>query len=131
MNQSGCLLGHHGVMKRLFWMGVGAAAGASGTVWAQRKVRSQLDELGADAVVSAAGKGVRTVGRTVRAAINEGRTGMAEREIELKGRLLGTEATLDLRRAEPTAHGEPIAVSGRHRPSRVGATGSGSRRRGR
>ena len=27
-------------MRRLFWMGVGAVAGVSGTVWAERKVRA-------------------------------------------------------------------------------------------
>ena len=33
-------------MRRLFWLGVGAIAGASGTVWAERKVRSRLEQLG-------------------------------------------------------------------------------------
>jgi hypothetical protein len=118
-------------MKRLFWMGVGAAAGASSTVWVQRKVRGHIDSLGAEQVVSAAGRGARSVGRTVRAAVSEGRVGMAERELELRGRILGTEATLDLRRAD--VHSGPAApVRSRHRPT-VGApqSGSGNRRRGR
>ena len=92
-------------MKRLFWMGVGAAAGASGTIWAQRKVRAGIDEIGAEQVVAVAGRGARAAGRTVRAALREGRVGMAEREIELKGRMFGTEASLDLRR-DPAA-GDP------------------------
>ncbi|MCP4434943.1 MAG: hypothetical protein GY812_05485 [Actinomycetia bacterium] len=96
-------------MKRLFWMGVGAAAGASGTVWAQRKVRSSIDELGAEQVVAAAGRGARAMGRSVRAAVSEGRAGMVEREIELKGRLFGTEASLDLRR-DPGAGDPPLRV---------------------
>ncbi|MGI9578074.1 MAG: hypothetical protein ACR2OH_07755 [Microthrixaceae bacterium] len=118
-------------MKRLFWMGVGAAAGASGTVWAQRKVRGHIDELGAEQVVSAAGRGARTVGRTVRAALSEGRVGMAERELELKGRLLGTEATLDVRRS---GVGPSAAISTRSRPVDVATmskSGSGLRRRSR
>ena len=118
-----------GTMKRLFWMGVGAAAGASGTVWAQRKVRGHIDDLGADQVVSAAGRGVRTVGRTVRSALNEGRVGMAERELELRGRLLGTEATLDLRRADVPARSGASGGS-RHSPTlRRQESGSGFRRR--
>jgi hypothetical protein len=118
-----------GTMKRLFWMGVGAAAGASGTIWAQRKVRGHIDDLGADQVVSAAGRGVRTVGRTVRSALNEGRVGMAERELELRGRLLGTEATLDLRRADVPARSGASGGSG-HAPT-LGRqeSGSGFRRR--
>ena len=116
-------MGHDWTMKRLFWMGVGAAAGASGTIWAQRKVRDRIDDLGAEQVVSAAGRGARTVGRTVRAAVSEGRVGMAEREIELKGRLLGTEATLDVRRTDPAP------AQHRSSSSQLHATGSGSRRR--
>ncbi|MCZ7628343.1 MAG: hypothetical protein M5U19_04445 [Microthrixaceae bacterium] len=56
-------------MRRLFWMGVGAAAGASGTVWAQRRVRGAIEDLGAEAVVAAAGRGARTVARRVVAAV--------------------------------------------------------------
>ncbi|MEZ5238062.1 MAG: hypothetical protein R2716_03615 [Microthrixaceae bacterium] len=85
-------------MRRIFWMGVGAAAGASGTVWAQRRVRGAIEDLGAEQVVSMAARGARTAARVVVAAVGEGREGMAERESELRARLHGTESLLDLRR---------------------------------
>lgn len=116
-------------MKRLFWLGVGAAAGASGTVWAQRKVRGHIDELGADQVVAVAGRGARSVGRTMKAALNEGRVGMTERELELKGRLLGTEATLDLRRADVPSRDRAPVRSSRSALSGSLESGSGIRRR--
>jgi hypothetical protein len=84
-------------MRRLFWMGVGAAAGASGTVWAQRRVRAGLDELDAGQVVAVAGRGARSLGRTLAAAVAEGRSGMAEREMELRRQMEGTGQVLDLR----------------------------------
>ena len=73
-------------MRRLFWIGVGAAAGASGTIWTQRRVKEQLDNLGPETVVAIAGKGARAIGRTVNAAVSEGRAAMAEREGELTRR---------------------------------------------
>lgn len=89
---------HNGAMRRLFWMGVGAAAGASGTVWAQRRVRVAIEDLGAEQVVAVAGRGARAVARTVVSAVAEGREGMSERENQLRTRLHGTESRLDLRR---------------------------------
>lgn len=92
---------HNGAMRRLFWMSVGAAAGASGTVWAQRRVRGAIEDFDAETVVAAAGRGARAVARTVVAAVGEGRDGMAQREQELRGRLHGVDSTLDLRRSRP------------------------------
>jgi len=86
-----------GAMRRLFWMGVGAAAGATGTLWAQRRVRAGLDELDAGQVVAVAGRGARSLGRTLAAAVAEGRSGMAEREMELRRQMEGTGQVLDLR----------------------------------
>ena len=74
-------------MRRLFWLTVGAAAGATGTVWTQRKVRQQLDNLGPEHVVVVAGKGAKAVGRRVVSAVGEGRAAMSEREIELRERM--------------------------------------------
>lgn len=99
---------HNGGMRRLFWMGLGAAAGASGTVWAQRRVRGAIEELGAEQVVAAAGKGARAVARGVVSAVGEGREGMAQREQELRTRFHGTESTLDLRRSRPGAVLRPV-----------------------
>lgn len=73
-------------MRRLFWMGVGMAAGASGTVWVERKVRSRLDALQPDHLAVVAGNRARAAGRSVLDAVAEGRGAMLEREAELKGR---------------------------------------------
>ena len=97
-------------------MGVGAAAGASGTVWVQRRVRQGIEDLGAEQVVAVAGRGARTVGRTVLAAVSEGRAGMAERELELRRRMRGTDDTLDLRVAD-RAPGSPTRRRGRAAPA--------------
>lgn len=73
-------------MKRLFWLGVGAVAGASGTVWAERKVRTQIEALQPDHLAVAAGNKAISVGRTVVDAVLDGRDAMREREFELRGR---------------------------------------------
>jgi hypothetical protein len=83
--------GHDGaVMKRLVWLGIGAAAGASGTVWAQQKVRRRLDALGPDHLVVTAGNTAKKVGRNVRDAVSEGRSTMRDREEQLRAQRDGT-----------------------------------------
>ncbi len=72
-------------MRRLFWLGVGAVAGASGTVWAERKVRTRVEQLGPEHLAIAAGNRAREVGRSVVDAVVEGRDAMREREDELRG----------------------------------------------
>ncbi len=59
-------------MRRLFWLGVGAVAGASGTIWAEHKVRARMEQLihttrerGWSAVGNAAVPGVLGVGLPV------------------------------------------------------------------
>lgn len=78
------------VFKRVTWFGIGAAAGATGVVWAQQKVRRRLESLGPDHVVVTAGnqarKVTRQVGRTVADAVVDGRAAMREREEELVAR---------------------------------------------
>lgn len=73
-------------MKRLFWLGVGAVAGASGTVWAERKVRTQIEALQPEHLAVAAGNRAISVGRTVVDAVLDGRDAMRDREFELRGR---------------------------------------------
>jgi hypothetical protein len=102
-------------MRRLFWLGVGAVAGASGTVWAERKVRSRLDQLAPDHLVVSAGNKARDVGRSVVDAVVEGRGAMREREDEL-------------RRSYGTGPGSPSVRRGTHSatPTRP-STGTWSR----
>jgi hypothetical protein len=63
------------VFKRLFWLSVGAAAGFTGSVWLQRRVRQAVDRLAPDSVQA-----------DVRAAWQEGRRAMRSRESELRER---------------------------------------------
>lgn len=106
-------------MRRLFWMGVGAVAGVSGTVWAERKVKAQLDALQPDALVVTAGHKAKAVGRSVVDAVVDGRGAMREREAELKAHY-GRDETVDRRHRAPGAT-RPMsstwpAGTGRHRP---------------
>lgn len=71
-------------MRRLFWLGVGAVAGASGTIWAEHKVRARLEQLGPEHLVVTAGNKARDVGRSVADAVAEGRGAMRDRERELR-----------------------------------------------
>jgi hypothetical protein len=87
-------------MRRLFWLSVGAAAGATGTIWTQRKVREQLDVLGPEHAVVVAGRAARGAGRRVLDAVGEGRSAMSAREVELRERFLG-EAAASSARAAP------------------------------
>ncbi len=74
------------MFKRVVWFGLGAAAGASGVVWAEQQVRRRLEELGPDHVVSLAGRSARRVGRSLLAAVAEGRAVAADTEDELRAR---------------------------------------------
>lgn len=120
------------MFKRIVWFGIGAAAGASGAVWAEQQVRRRLDALGPDHVVSAAGRSARRVGRTVADAVAEGRAAMREREDELTSR---RDARAGLRPVPPDRAGPPerAGPTGRSLPpesSRHAAAGTSRPRRG-
>jgi hypothetical protein len=75
------------MFKRVIWFGAGLAAGASGTVYAQRKVRAQLDKARPAHLVVVAGDATRRMGTAVRDAVSEGRAAARAREDELRTRL--------------------------------------------
>lgn len=87
-------------MKRLFWLGLGAAAGAGGTIWAERKVRSRMQAMAPDQLVARAGRRAGAAGRSVVDAFTEGREAMRNREDELRGRYHGRHPTDPLRSSE-------------------------------
>ncbi len=87
-------------MRRLFWFGLGAATGASGTVWLERKVRARLEALQPDHLVVTAQDRARSVGRSVVDAVSEGRGAMRDRETQLRGRY--APLTPSSARARPT-----------------------------
>lgn len=72
------------MFKRIVWMGVGAAAGSASTVWAQRKVKTQIERASEKFAPSNAGK---VVADRVRDAVAEGRAVMVETEADLRGRI--------------------------------------------
>jgi hypothetical protein len=65
------------VFKRLFWLVTGASFGFGSSFWLMRAFRRMVDRYRPAAVVS------RLEG-DVRAAVEEGRTAMHEREAELR-----------------------------------------------
>ncbi|MFM7070022.1 MAG: hypothetical protein ACKOYM_11260 [Actinomycetes bacterium] len=73
-------------MRRLFWLGVGTVAGASGTVWAERKIKQRVEALSPDHALRVATVRAREAGKNVAAAVTEGRSAMRQREQELLDR---------------------------------------------
>ena len=94
------------VFKRVIWWASGAVMGAGGSAWVQRKVKRTVRATRANYAPSKlAGRvgdrftgSIRGVGETVRDAMDEGRTGMREREAELHAEL---EAASGTRRSRP------------------------------
>lgn len=78
------------MFKRVIWFSTGAAAGASGMVWAQRKVRAQLDRATPAHLVEVARDGAVGATNAVRDfvgdVIGEGRSAARDREATLRDR---------------------------------------------
>ncbi len=116
------------MFKRVRWMGVGAAAGAAATVWAERRLRRQVERFLPAQVRAGLSARVRAAGSDVREAIEEGREAMAQREAELRAQL--GPSPLAPSRALPAAGRPALRVVGDPRPSQVQSarSGGGSRR---
>jgi len=65
------------VFKRLFWLTTGAGFGFGSSFWVMRWVRQQVDRYRPTRLAA-------RFGSDVQAALLEGRTGMREREAELR-----------------------------------------------
>jgi hypothetical protein len=72
------------VSHRLRWFGAGAALGIGASVWAQRKVKAAAARYHPVGLAGNAVDKARAWPTTVRAAVQEGRTTMREREAELR-----------------------------------------------
>jgi hypothetical protein len=72
------------VIKRITWFVAGAAAGASGSLYARRKVQRTAAKLAPVNVAKAGAESVRRKGRAVVEAVREGRSAMAAKEAEMK-----------------------------------------------
>jgi hypothetical protein len=81
------------VFKRLFWLAIGVAAGFSGSVWLQRRVKQAVDRFMPEQVQA-----------DVRVAWEEGRTAMRHREAELRRRYAPRGDTPDRAPGRSRAH---------------------------
>jgi len=74
-------------MRRLFYLAVGAGLGVA----AVRKLSKAASKLTPSGLAGSAGESVTGLARSVRGFVDDVRSGMAEREIELRDALTGDE----------------------------------------
>jgi hypothetical protein len=75
------------MLVRVTWLGIGAAVGALGAKWAERRIKRAVNRyLPASASAELAARG-RSLGADVQSALADGRRAMAEREAQLRHRL--------------------------------------------
>jgi len=72
------------MFKRLFWLTVGLAVGFGTSFRLMRALRRTVDRFMPERVSQDVRNGARSIGAEVRAALDEGRTAMREREAELR-----------------------------------------------
>jgi hypothetical protein len=72
------------VLKRLFWLVVGAGFGFGMSFWVTRAIREKVARFPPENVSAELAKAVRDLGKDVRAAVSEGVEGMRDRETELR-----------------------------------------------
>jgi hypothetical protein len=72
------------MVKRFAWFAAGAAAGVSGSAYAQRKVKAAARKLAPSNVANRSIDAAKDRGRAVVDALREGRAHMVVREAELK-----------------------------------------------
>jgi len=72
------------VFKRLFWLSVGLAGGFGSSFWLMRTVRRTVERFTPHRLTQNAVSGARTVGTELKAARDEGRAAMRQREAELR-----------------------------------------------
>lgn len=75
------------MFKRLFWMTVGLTIGFGTSFWVMRTVRRTVERLAPQRLSHDAVAGARSAGVHLRAALDEGRAAMREREAELRAEI--------------------------------------------
>lgn len=75
-------------MRRLFWLTVGVAAGSTGTLWAERKIRERLEQLTPEHAATVVMDKAKDAGSNVMTAISRGRETMTDTERDLRGRYI-------------------------------------------
>jgi hypothetical protein len=79
--------GANEVFKRITWMGIGMAVGATGAFRAKRKVEEAVERYLPEQVADRAAASARGLSQAVRAAAAEGRAAMHLTESELRARV--------------------------------------------
>jgi hypothetical protein len=75
------------VFKRLFWLTLGLAVGFGTSFRLMRAMRRTVERFLPRRVTHHVVTGARSIGAEVRAALDEGRTAMREREAELRAEI--------------------------------------------
>ena len=71
------------MFKRLLWFTIGCGS----SLWVMRTVRRTVERLAPQRLTQDAVAGARSAGNVLRAALEEGRIGMREREAELRAEI--------------------------------------------
>ncbi len=72
------------MFKRTFWLSVGLTAGFGSSFWLMRTVRRTVERLTPQRLSKDAVAGARAAGDQFKAALDEGRVAMRQREAELR-----------------------------------------------
>ncbi|WP_371501413.1 DUF6167 family protein [Kitasatospora sp. NBC_00374] len=92
------------MVRRIFWMAVGAGA----TVWAMNKANEAVHRLTPDSLSGTAARGALHLGDAAKRFARDVRAGMAEREEQLRGDLgLDGTAVVEPARRRAPLRGEP------------------------
>lgn len=75
------------MLKRLFWLVMGAGFGFGMAFWLTRLVRSTVERYSPDNLSAELARLVQGLGEDLRAAAREGREAMRQREAELRERV--------------------------------------------
>ena len=76
------------MFKRLFWLTVGLTLGFGSSFWLMRTVRRAVARLTPERVAKDVATRARSLGADVRAALDDGRAGMRQREAELQAEIV-------------------------------------------
>ena len=75
------------MFKRLFWLSVGLTIGFGTSFWLMRTVRRTLEKFTPERLTDDIVAGARSFAVELRAAIEEGRLAMRQREAELRAEI--------------------------------------------
>ena len=75
------------MFKRFFWLSVGLSIGYATSFWLMRTVRRTVERLTPERLGHEVVAGARSLTTELRAALEEGRTAMRQREAELRAEI--------------------------------------------